>query len=636
MERGFLASNKKDKKNEGGSKASDDLKAGCENDLAAKIKNIEGKVIGMKPIHGNQLFDVMGNSAHDTTTTGIGKKQEVVGNPMLKSILKRLNGAANVSGVKLVDFAIVDSNMEGGDASQISQPSFVKENDDIVDNISTNNDQAHSIHASNHLDAATFDSIQGVDSFSRNVDGRVAETFDDDATKQDTGVKPVSYASMLQAQPKTIVKIKELHSEEVVEGATVAILYPAIEEVRCKFGNILYVYFIGKHVAFLLVEKYVKNTWAKFGLERLMLRKGFFFFQFSSREGMEKVLKHGPWLICLVPLILNIWSPTSTLKKDETTLAPVWVKLHNVPIVAYSETRLSLITTKIGHPIMLDAYTCDMCVNPWGKNTYARALIEVLTANALLDSLVVAIPLPNGKGHTLETIEIEYEWRPPRYDNCKIFDHTDTRCPKKVDVIKLVGNNKPSTMPSTSGDNEDGFVEVKTRKKKGKKDEGTRAFGGIRMSKPKSIGEKSTPTSNVFDVLTSVEVDDQGDLNQTRDSQIPKPSNEVAENESSKGGNEETQSKDHGSLWEKFKASKEASSSKATSTSSDPISSNADYDFGNPESDEDEVFDPDDTSYMSSFGGGNQLEDDFSREYKPQVYDLPMQLDTFVINLTSV
>ncbi|GKF58041.1 hypothetical protein Tco_0171578, partial [Tanacetum coccineum] len=82
-------------------------------------------------------------------------------------------------------------------------------------------------------------------------------------------------------------------------------------------------------------------------------------------------------------------------------------------------------------------------------------------------------------------------------------------------------------------------------------------------------------------------------------------------------------------LWEKFKASKEASSSKSKSTSRDPISFNADYDFGNPESDEDEVFDPNDTSYMSSFGGDNQLEGDFSDGYEAQVYDLPGQLDAF-------
>nr|GEZ38430.1 hypothetical protein [Tanacetum cinerariifolium] len=105
--------------------------------------------------------------------------------------------------------------------------------------------------------------------------------------------------------------------------------------------------------------------------------------------------------------------------------------------------------------------------------------------------------------------------------------------------------------------------------------------------------------------------------------------NEEAKNKISKGGNEEAQSKDHGSLWEKFRASKEASFSKSKSTSSDPISSNADYDFGNPDSDEDEVFEPDDTSYMSLFGGGNQIEDDFSDGYEAHVYDFPRQLDAF-------
>ncbi|GKD35057.1 hypothetical protein Tco_1250566 [Tanacetum coccineum] len=64
-------------------------------------------------------------------------------------------------------------------------------------------------------------------------------------------------------------------------------------------------------------------------------------------------------------------------------------------------------------------------------------------------------------------------------------------------------------------------------------------------------------------------------------------------------------------------------------STSDPVLSNAVFDFGNPESDEDEVLEPDDTSYMSSFGGGNQLEDDFSDGYEAQVYDLPGQLDAF-------
>ncbi|GKD14671.1 hypothetical protein Tco_1199078 [Tanacetum coccineum] len=60
-------------------------------------------------------------------------------------------------------------------------------------------------------------------------------------------------------------------------------------------------------------------------------------------------------------------------------------------------------------------------------------------------------------------------------------------------------------------------------------------------------------------------------------------------------------------------------------SSSDPISSIAGFDFGNPESDEDEVLDPGDemASYMSSSGGGFQLEDDFYDGYEAQVYAFP-------------
>ncbi|GKF64532.1 zinc knuckle CX2CX4HX4C containing protein, partial [Tanacetum coccineum] len=66
----------------------------------------------------------------------------------------------------------------------------------------------------------------------------------------------------------------------------------------------------------------------------------------------------------------------SELKKDAIKSAPLWVKLHHVPIVAYSEIGLSLITTQLGKPIMLDSYTSNICLSSWGRNTYARALVE--------------------------------------------------------------------------------------------------------------------------------------------------------------------------------------------------------------------------------------------------------------------
>ncbi|GJX51200.1 zinc knuckle CX2CX4HX4C containing protein [Tanacetum coccineum] len=130
-----------------------------------------------------------------------------------------------------------------------------------------------------------------------------------------------------------------------------------------------------------------------------------------EEEGMEHVLENSPWLIHLVLIILNIWTPNTRLKKDVITTSPVLVKLHNVPIVAYSEIVLSLITTKLGRPIILDAYTSDMCLKSWGCNNYSQALIEMSLKSVLVDSLVVAISFPNASGHTMETIDIEYEYQ---------------------------------------------------------------------------------------------------------------------------------------------------------------------------------------------------------------------------------
>lgn len=88
-----------------------------------------------------------------------------------------------------------------------------------------------------------------------------------------------------------------------------------MDDISARFANTLYGYFIGKRFVFPIMENYVKNTWAKYGLVRVMLLQGFFLFQVSSKEGMERVLECGPWRIRLVPIMLNIWNANSQLKK---------------------------------------------------------------------------------------------------------------------------------------------------------------------------------------------------------------------------------------------------------------------------------------------------------------------------------
>ncbi|GKG02282.1 zinc knuckle CX2CX4HX4C containing protein, partial [Tanacetum coccineum] len=109
----------------------------------------------------------------------------------------------------------------------------------------------------------------------------------------------------------------------------------------------------------------------------------------------------------------------------------LWVKMHNVPIVAYSKVGLDLIYTKVGKLMRLNAHTNFICLNSWGHSEYARALVEVSAEVPFVDSVDLDIPLEDGKGYTTVKIRIEYEWQPPRCGTCKNFDHLESVYPRK-------------------------------------------------------------------------------------------------------------------------------------------------------------------------------------------------------------
>ncbi|GJZ52300.1 hypothetical protein Tco_0606815 [Tanacetum coccineum] len=132
-----------------------------------------------------------------------------------------------------------------------------------------------------------------------------------------------------------------------------------------------------------------------------------------------------------------------------------------------------MIATKLGRPIMLDAYTSTICLKSWGRHSYAQVLIEVSSENAFVESIVVAIPFLNGLGHTMETIDVEFEWKPPRCDTCKIFMHNDNQCPK---AAKVAGPIKAS---------DDRFVKVTRKHRKGKQPYRPRHIDGVCLTKPK-------------------------------------------------------------------------------------------------------------------------------------------------------
>ncbi|GKB16543.1 zinc knuckle CX2CX4HX4C containing protein [Tanacetum coccineum] len=295
---------------------------------------------------------------------------------------------------------------------------------------------SHSVEAGNKVNLST-------DYPKPTIATHVTETI---VPTDDTNMKPMNSSEVAarvyddtrckQFQQKKI-QVSALINDEKVVGANVPIPMAVVDEFSDIFANTLYGYFIGERLAFPTVEAYVKNAWEKYGFERAIFRNGFFLFKFLSHDGMVRTIEGGPWFIRSVPIFLNIWQVNTKMKREIMSKVFVWVRIHNVPIVAFSEDGLSLITTQLGRPIMLDAYTSDMCLNSWGRSSYARVLVELSSECAAMETIVVAIPLPMSKGHYLETLEFEYEWWPPRCSKCKIFGHEDDACSSRVNKANL-------------------------------------------------------------------------------------------------------------------------------------------------------------------------------------------------------
>ncbi|GJU58811.1 zinc finger, CCHC-type containing protein [Tanacetum coccineum] len=147
-----------------------------------------------------------------------------------------------------------------------------------------------------------------------------------------------------------------------------------------------------------------------------------FFLRKRSMDGLDAMLENGLWFICNNPLILKKWNLDVNLLKEDVGNVPVCVKLHGVPVTAFSEDGLSVIATKL-------------------------ALIEVRADVELKDNIVVAIPKLVGEGFYTCTVRVEYEWKPPTCPCCKVFGHVQDECPKNIDSDVVKNMKKPSQAP---------------------------------------------------------------------------------------------------------------------------------------------------------------------------------------------
>ncbi|GJR26576.1 zinc finger, CCHC-type containing protein [Tanacetum coccineum] len=255
-------------------------------------------------------------------------------------------------------------------------------------------------------------------------------TKSDDTMNEDTPVVVASVVKEVFTPPvvdMTVEKEKRSSLDDTTilgsfpplptgNGIDVVVPVESIRDISKRFANTAYGFFLGKRVAYPVVANYVRNTWGKYGLVHSMFSSstGLFSFQFSSIDGLDAMLENGPWFIRNHPLILKKWHLDENLLKEDVSTILVWVKPHGVHVTAFNKDSLSVISNNLSTPIMLDSYTSDMCMQSWGRSSYARVMIELRADVELKDNIVVAMP------------------KIIRCASCKVFEPIHEECPKNT------------------------------------------------------------------------------------------------------------------------------------------------------------------------------------------------------------
>ncbi|KAL4590681.1 hypothetical protein LXL04_003621 [Taraxacum kok-saghyz] len=315
-----------------------------------------------------------------------------------------------------------------------------------------------------------------------------------DKEKREAGTKevqvPMSYADKVGKKKQMSNLIRVIKKDPKLNVGEVEMPVADIIKGSEPFNTTLYGYFIEKRVNYFNVNKYAMSKWKQFGIEEVMVNEeGFYFFRFSSEQGVIGVLEGGPWLIFTNPIIIRRWTTGLNLSKSEHNSIPVWVKVFNVPLEYWNGTGLNHIAWEIGKPLEVDSWTANMCDSHWGRPAFMRILMEMSAEKEWLKELnVFSIDMMTGE-RLQSKCKVEYAWTPSKCSHCKVFGHRDSSCGiliamdlkmkatigkekaiqegRKVNLIEELLNNTVKVNPS-----EDDFITVDRKKKKHNKNTG--------------------------------------------------------------------------------------------------------------------------------------------------------------------
>ncbi|GAV60213.1 DUF4283 domain-containing protein, partial [Cephalotus follicularis] len=206
-----------------------------------------------------------------------------------------------------------------------------------------------------------------------------------------------------------------------VDGESMAVMpEEVLEEGAKEWENALVGYFVGKKIPFRSLHAVLNKKWSEAGKFTIhTAENGIFVFKCESLEVRNWILDNGPWDVWGVHLALRLWERDMPPICSGFTKIPVWVKLLNIPMEYWTPWGLSHLASVLGTPLHMDPAT-----EAKQMISFARLCVEMCADRTFPE----VIKVKRSSGVVVE-VRVEYNWKPPVCERCKVFDHSTRGCP---------------------------------------------------------------------------------------------------------------------------------------------------------------------------------------------------------------
>nr|GEV82469.1 zinc knuckle CX2CX4HX4C [Tanacetum cinerariifolium] len=147
-------------------------------------------------------------------------------------------------------------------------------------------------------------------------------------------------------------------------------------------------YFVGYKMIIIELRYNIRRIWSRHGFKEVIKNDcGVFFLKFHNEKGMNFAVNNGPWIVNNKHLVLQKWDINMCIDKTEPDKLPLWVKLCNIPLEAWTVNGISALVSRIVKPLIMDAVTASICKLGVGRIGFARVLVEIQAKKGLHDKI---------------------------------------------------------------------------------------------------------------------------------------------------------------------------------------------------------------------------------------------------------